>query len=69
MAVRIRQLAGPPDICRRLREMGLMEDQRVKVLNRQDHFICKVCNARLGLSPALAHTIWVEPLSPEPQVA
>ncbi len=65
-AVRIKQLAGSPDLCRRLREMGFCEEQRIKLLLRSHSVVCQVCNVRLGLSGELADTIWVEPLAAVP---
>lgn len=44
----------------RLREMGLGEEQHIKVVARQSTFICQVCNARLGISKKLADAILVE---------
>jgi Fe2+ transport system protein FeoA len=61
-AVRIKHLAGPPEVSHRLREMGFCEDQRIKLISRQPNLICLVINTRLGLSPQLAETIFVEPL-------
>lgn len=62
-AVRIKQLDAPPEVSSRLREMGLGEDQRVKLLSCQPNFICLVCNARLALNARLAESILVEPLA------
>jgi Fe2+ transport system protein FeoA len=61
-AVRIKQLAAPPDVTHRLREMGFCEEQRIKLLSRHPNLICLVCNARLGISARLAEAILVEPL-------
>ena len=52
----------------RLRELGLGEEQRVKLLSSEANVICQVCNARLALSENLARTILVEPL-PSPIAA
>jgi Fe2+ transport system protein FeoA len=60
---RVRRLASTPEINLRLREMGVFEDQRVKMLARPSNIICQVCNTRLGISQELAAAIWVEPLS------
>ena len=65
----IKQLATSPEIRARLREMGLREDQQVKLLSRQHSIICQVCNARLGLSRGLAESILVEPLTARPEAA
>lgn len=59
----IRQLAGGPEVCARLRELGLVEDQRIRVVSRESNFICQVCNARLGISHAIAESILVEMLA------
>ena len=56
----IKQLAAAPDVMARLRELGLGEEQRIKLLARDSSLICQVCNARLGLSEKLADSILVE---------
>jgi len=61
VAVRIRQLCASPQVADRLREIGLCEDQIVKLLTSSTNIICQVCNARLALSDQLAQTILVEP--------
>ncbi len=67
--VRIKQLLAAPELCHRLRELGLCEEQRIKLLLRDRSVVCQVCNVRLGLSGRLADSIWVEPLTPEKQAA
>ncbi len=62
--VSIKRLDAGPELTDRLRELGFCEQQKIKVLSRQSTFICQVCNARLGISPKLAESILVEPLSP-----
>ena len=62
VAVRIKQLCASPEVQNRLRELGLCEDQVVKLLTSQTNFICQVCNARLAISEQLAQLILVEPL-------
>lgn len=57
---RIRQL--PPGQDRRLREIGLCEQQVVRLLCHAATVICQVCNARLAISGQLAATILVEPV-------
>jgi Fe2+ transport system protein FeoA len=64
VAVRIKQLCAAPDLQNRLRELGLCEDQIIRLLNSQSNFICQVCNARLAISLQLAQLIMVEPLKP-----
>jgi ferrous iron transport protein A len=61
-AVRIRQLAAPPEVNHRLRELGFCEDQQVRLLSRENNVICQVCNVRLGISARLAEAILVEPV-------
>lgn len=58
----IKELAAAPEVRDRLRELGLGEEQRVKLLSSETNVICQVCNARLALSEKLARTILVEPL-------
>jgi Fe2+ transport system protein FeoA len=65
--VRIRRLCAAPEIQNRLREIGLREDQVIRVLMSQTSFICQVCNARFAISAKLAQMIMVEPvLQPAP---
>ncbi len=60
---RVKRLVSTPELNHRLREMGLFEDQRVKLLGRPSNVICQVCNVRLAISDELAGAILVEPLS------
>jgi ferrous iron transport protein A len=59
----VRELTATPEIIDRLREMGLGEDQRVRLVSHQNSVICQVCNARVALSQELAEAILVEPLN------
>lgn len=59
----IKQLTAQPDVIGRLREMGLGEEQRIRLISRHPSLICQVCNARIALSESLAQAILVEPLS------
>jgi len=59
----IKQLTAKPDVIDRLREMGLGEEQRIRLISRHPSLICQVCNARVALSQDLAKAILVEPLS------
>jgi len=65
-AVRIKRLSAPAHVTARLREMGLCEEQQIKLLSSHPNLICLVCNARLGLSAELAEIILVEPLPAAP---
>ena len=58
----VKQLTAQPDVIDRLREMGLGEQQRIRLVSRHPSLICQVCNARVALSPELANAILVEPL-------
>lgn len=62
VAVRIRKLCATPAMQERLREIGLGEDQIVKLLTSHTNFICQVCNTRLAISAQLARLIMVEPV-------
>lgn len=59
----VRELVASPEVQDRLRELGLGETQRVKLVSRQNSVICQVCNARVALSEQLAKAILVEPIS------
>jgi Fe2+ transport system protein FeoA len=59
----IKQLDTTADVMSRLREMGLGEEQHIKLIRRGGNLICQVCNARLGISAKLAESILVKPLS------
>jgi ferrous iron transport protein A len=56
----IKRLSTTPELRDRLRELGFCEQQQIKLLTRDSSFICQVCNARLGISEALADSIFVE---------
>ena len=60
----VKKLTSRPEICDRLRELGLVEDQEVRLVSRHHNVICQICNARVALSKALADAILVQPLSP-----
>ena len=64
VAVRIKRICASPDLQNRLRELGLGEDQIIKLLTSETNFICQVCDARLAISEQLAQLILVEPLRP-----
>ncbi len=65
----IKQLSTAPDLTNRLRELGLFEEQQIKLLARDSNFICQVCNARLGISEQLAELILVEAMPADVPVA
>ena len=65
----IKQLSAAPDVRSRLREMGLGEEQKIKLVSRQSTVICQVCNARLGISRRLAESILVETLPAQREAA
>lgn len=62
VVVCVKQLLASPDTTDRLREMGLGEEQEIKLLSCEANYICQVCNARLGISEKLAERILVAPL-------
>jgi Fe2+ transport system protein FeoA len=65
----IKELAASPDVQARLREMGLGEQQRIKLVSHNSSIICQVCNARLGISKKLAEAILVQHVHAEPEAA
>lgn len=62
VAVKVKQLSTSPDTADRLRELGVFEDQNVKLIMKGNNLICQVCNARIGISGKLAECILVEPI-------
>ena len=58
----IKQLNANPDVTHRLREMGLGEEQQIRLVSHATSIICQVCNARLGISQKLAEKIMVQRL-------
>jgi ferrous iron transport protein A len=63
VAVRIRRLCAAPEVQHRLREIGLGEDQIIRLITGRTNFICQVCNARLAISEQLARLVLVEPVA------
>jgi len=63
VAVRIKQLCAAPEMQNRLREIGLGEEQIVRLVTSKNNFICQVCNTRMAISEQLARMILVEPLA------
>jgi Fe2+ transport system protein FeoA len=63
VSVRIKQICAAPEVQNRLREIGLGEEQIIRLLTSQSNFICQVCNARLAISEQLARLILVQPLA------
>ncbi len=58
--VRIRQLNLHPELCSRLREMGLCENAVVRTVNKgSGNIICELCNTRFGLNEMIARSIVV----------
>ena len=66
-AVRIKRVSASPEMTHRLRELGVCEEQNIRLLSRRHNLICLVCNARLAISRQLAETILVEPLPSLPK--
>jgi Fe2+ transport system protein FeoA len=58
----VKSLPEGEEVSARLRELGLCEEQHIKLLSRHTHYVCEVCNAKLGLSEKLARSIRVQPL-------
>ena len=54
------RVGASPEVSHRLRELGLCEEQKIKLLSRHHNLICLVCNARLAISKQLAESILVE---------
>ena len=67
ITVCIKEHTSTPEVSSRLREMGLCEEQHIRLVSHAANIICQVCNARLGLSKKLAETIMVQPMSAHPR--
>jgi len=65
----IKRLAAAPEVTDRLRELGICEEQRIKLLARQSSYICQVCDARLAISGRLADSILVQEVHAAPRAA
>lgn len=63
----IKHLSTAPELKQRLRELGFIEEQTIKVVACESSFICQVCNARLGISSRLADSILVEAVASPPE--
>jgi Fe2+ transport system protein FeoA len=62
LIVRIKKLCTNEQTAQRLREIGLGEEQLIRLLTCHTNIICQVCSARLAISHQLAETILVEPV-------
>jgi Fe2+ transport system protein FeoA len=67
VTVCIKEHTSTPEVTSRLREMGLCEEQHVRLVSHASSIICQVCNARLGISKKLAETIMVQPMTAHPK--
>jgi Fe2+ transport system protein FeoA len=65
-SVRIRQLSADPEVCCRLREIGLSEGRVIRLIACRSNIICQVCQARLALNNVLARLILVESVATAP---
>ena len=61
-SVRIKRLPDAAETTR-LREIGLGEEQVVRLVSSQSMVVCTVCNVRLAIGAALAELILVEPVA------
>jgi Fe2+ transport system protein FeoA len=67
VTVCIKEHTSTPEVTSRLREMGLCEEQHIRLVSHASSIICQVCNARLGISKKLAETIMVQPMTAHPK--
>jgi ferrous iron transport protein A len=61
-AGRVCGLAGEPEVCVRLREIGFCESAVVEKITGTRMLICQLCESRIALSDAAASHILVEPV-------
>jgi ferrous iron transport protein A len=57
---RVCELAGQPEVCQRLREMGVGESIIIERVSGQGTLLCHVSNNRIALSEGAAQHIVVE---------
>jgi Fe2+ transport system protein FeoA len=60
---RIKRLTAASGLSQRLREMGLREEQTIRLLHHKANLICAINQTRIGLGRAVAEQIWVEPVA------
>lgn len=58
----VTSVRGEPPHAQRLRELGMFEGQRVRVLSAGNPLICQIGDCRLGMCQRLARCVLVEPL-------
>ncbi len=56
----LKRLVTSADMTLRLRELGFLPDQKIRLLSVDSTFICQICNARLAISEKLADSILVQ---------
>jgi ferrous iron transport protein A len=61
-AGRVCELAGEPEVCVRLREIGFCESAVIEKIAGKRMLICQLCETRIALSDAAASYILVEPI-------
>lgn len=54
-------LQGSQEICRRLREVGFLEDMEICKLSDGHNIICQLCGSKMALSRELAECILITP--------
>lgn len=59
-AGRVCELAGQPELCQRLREIGFCESAVIEKISGQKTLICQLCQTRIALSERAAQHIVVE---------
>lgn len=57
---RVCELNGEPEVCQRLREMGVGESIIIERVSGRGTLLCQVSNTRLALSEGAASHIFVE---------
>ena len=61
--VRVKELCGDPNVCQRLREIGICEFAEICKISQNHALICRLHNERIVLSKQLAENILVESIS------
>ncbi|MFI5355781.1 MAG: ferrous iron transport protein A [Opitutales bacterium] len=60
---RVYELAGDPEFCQRVREMGFGETTIITKVSGTQTILCQVNGTRIALSHGAARNIFVEPIA------
>ena len=62
-AGRVVEVSGDDSFCKRMKELGLIEEVAVAVDHVNGSVLCRIKDSRFGISRDAAENIWVEQLN------